>query len=91
MLHFTAHINYGRGIIIEGFSMHLNNKQDIYLFLKMKVNRNKCLYCGGCVGICPVNALELEEVTLKVDEGKCTKCGLCVKFCPVAAIRRDEE
>ena len=57
----------------------------------MKVNRSKCLYCGGCVGICPSNALELKEVILTVDEGKCTKCGICVKFCPVAAIRRGEE
>lgn len=57
----------------------------------MKVNRTKCLYCGGCVGICPANALELDETILKVDEKKCTKCGLCVKFCPVGAIRRDDE
>jgi ferredoxin len=57
----------------------------------MKVNRSKCLYCGGCVGICPSSALELKEVILTVDEGKCTKCGICVKFCPVAAIRRGEE
>lgn len=56
----------------------------------MKVNRGICLYCGGCVGICPANALELKETVLTVDEAKCTKCGLCVKFCPVGAIRRDE-
>ncbi|MBU0762418.1 MAG: 4Fe-4S binding protein [Candidatus Altiarchaeota archaeon] len=56
----------------------------------MKVNKAKCLYCGGCVGICPTQALELDETILRVDEGKCTKCGLCVKFCPVGAIRRDE-
>lgn len=57
----------------------------------MKVNRSKCLYCGGCVGVCPVNALELKETMLTVDEDVCTKCGLCVKFCPVGAIRRDED
>ena len=57
----------------------------------MKVDRRKCMYCGGCVGICPVNALELKEVVLTVDEGKCTKCGLCVRFCPVGAIRGDGE
>lgn len=57
----------------------------------MKVDRRKCLYCGGCVGICPANALELKEIVLVVDESKCTKCGICVKFCPVAAIRRDDQ
>jgi ferredoxin len=58
--------------------------------IKMKVNKSKCLYCGGCVGICPVQALELKETVLQVDEKKCTKCLLCVKFCPVGAIRRDD-
>jgi ferredoxin len=57
----------------------------------MKVNRSKCLYCGGCVGICPAQALELRETVLFVDEKRCTKCGLCVKFCPVGAIKRDDE
>jgi L-aspartate semialdehyde sulfurtransferase ferredoxin len=55
----------------------------------MIVDRRKCLYCGGCVGVCPVNALELGETVLSVDEGKCTKCGICVKFCPVGAIRKE--
>jgi len=56
----------------------------------MKVNKKRCLYCGGCVGICPAQALELKEIVLTVDEKKCTKCMLCVKFCPVGAIRRDD-
>ncbi|MFH0862236.1 MAG: 4Fe-4S binding protein [Candidatus Altiarchaeota archaeon] len=56
----------------------------------MKVNRSKCLYCGGCVGICPAYALELKETVLAVDGKKCVKCMLCVKFCPVGAIRGDD-
>lgn len=58
--------------------------------MKMRVDRSRCLYCGGCVGVCPVLALELEETILTVDEGKCTRCGFCVKFCPVGAIRGDD-
>jgi ferredoxin len=62
----------------------------LYTFtFKMRVDRGKCLYCGGCVGVCPVQALELKEIVLAVDESKCTKCGICVKFCPVGAIRRE--
>ncbi|MBD3387796.1 MAG: 4Fe-4S dicluster domain-containing protein [Candidatus Altiarchaeales archaeon] len=57
----------------------------------MKVNRSKCLYCGGCVGVCPVHAIELLETRIAIDGGKCTKCGLCVRFCPVAAITSDDE
>ena len=55
----------------------------------MRVDRGLCLYCGGCVGLCPAKALELKEVILYIDPKKCTKCGICVKFCPVGAIKVD--
>jgi ferredoxin len=53
---------------------------------KIDIDRSKCCYCGGCVGVCPADALELRDTILCVDEEKCTKCGTCVKFCPVDAI-----
>jgi len=33
-----------------------------------KWNRDKCLRCGGCVSICPKNALELTEQGIIRDE-----------------------
>ena len=51
------------------------------------VDKKKCLRCGGCVGVCPQNALNLTENGLEVDEEKCIRCGICQKFCPVAAIK----
>lgn len=53
---------------------------------KIEINPSKCCYCGGCVGVCPADALELRDTILCVEEGKCTGCGTCVKFCPVDAI-----
>ena len=53
---------------------------------KIIIDRSKCCYCGGCVGVCPMDALELQDTILCVAEEKCTKCGTCVKFCPVDAI-----
>ncbi|ODS39381.1 MAG: hypothetical protein A7316_05665 [Candidatus Altiarchaeales archaeon WOR_SM1_86-2] len=52
----------------------------------MRVDRDKCCYCGGCVGVCPENAMELKEVVLEIDTGKCSECGICRKFCPLGAI-----
>lgn len=49
------------------------------------VDRNKCIYCGGCVGICPVNAMTLEETYITISDA-CIDCNLCVKFCPVGAL-----
>ena len=48
-------------------------------------NKNKCLYCGGCVGVCPVQAIQLKGTRLVIDSKKCINCGACVKICPVGA------
>lgn len=53
----------------------------------VSVDDNKCCYCGGCVGLCPKDALELVERILEVDNDKCVECGICVGFCPVGALR----
>jgi len=48
---------------------------------------DSCMACGGCVGICPFMALNLDRGTeIKVDQEKCTDCGVCTTFCPVGAI-----
>ncbi len=52
----------------------------------IKIDKTKCIYCGGCTSVCPVTALELMETYIEVDQKKCIKCGSCVKFCPVGAI-----
>ncbi|HDN95470.1 MAG: ferredoxin [Thermoplasmata archaeon] len=51
----------------------------------VKVDYDKCLYCGGCVGVCPVNAITLYETRIEISDD-CINCMTCVKFCPVGAI-----
>ncbi|MFH1403597.1 MAG: 4Fe-4S binding protein [Candidatus Altiarchaeota archaeon] len=55
----------------------------------MQVNRRVCLYCGGCVGVCPQNAIELRETLIDIDQDKCNDCGLCFKFCPAGAMVKE--
>jgi len=57
----------------------------------MKNNPKKCLSCGGCVGICPNDAIKLENMRIVIDKSKCTNCGLCRIFCPVGAMEKEEE
>jgi len=40
--------------------------------------------CGGCVGICPHEALDLFQGAITVLP-TCTECDLCVRLCPVDA------
>ena len=51
----------------------------------ISVDSEKCLRCGGCVGVCPKNALSLTEHGIRCSRD-CVRCGICVNFCPVGAI-----
>ncbi|MEA5026360.1 Ferredoxin [bioreactor metagenome] len=52
-----------------------------------KVNKEVCIGCGACVGVCPVEAIKLDDDgKAGVDELSCIDCGACVATCPVGAI-----
>jgi len=59
--------------------------------MAVKNNSDKCLYCGACVGVCPVQALALKDTRIVVDEKKCISCGACVKICPVGAMTLEKK
>ncbi len=52
-------------------------------------NKDKCVHCGMCTGVCATQALDLDRQTMEVrfDYEKCVACELCVKVCPVKAMR----
>jgi ferredoxin len=57
----------------------------------VEVDRDKCIYCGACVGVCPKMAIVLEENIIKIDATKCVECMICAKACPMNAIKKKEK
>ena len=51
----------------------------------MKVNQNLCVRCGGCVGVCPFDAIDATDGRVR-SNSRCTECGICAKVCPMGAI-----
>lgn len=51
----------------------------------MDVDRRACMWCGGCVGTCPKNAITLHETRIEFYD-ECNLCRTCVTMCPVGAI-----
>lgn len=47
---------------------------------------NTCDFCGCCVGVCPEDAIELEEARISIVEERCTNCAKCVWVCPFEAL-----
>lgn len=50
----------------------------------LKVDREKCVGCGLCVRLCPMQNILLSEKA--VPGKKCTMCYRCVNFCPQQAL-----
>lgn len=52
----------------------------------MKVDKNLCVGCGACGGVCPVGAITLKDGKSEIDQTKCVNCGTCASICPLQAI-----
>jgi ferredoxin-type protein NapH len=49
---------------------------------QLKVDREKCIECGKCQKVCPMQ-LPVNEI---LDKPDCIKCGRCIEACPKDAL-----
>lgn len=55
--------------------------------MPVTVNKELCIGCGACVGVCPVSSLSMDgDGKAECDAATCIDCGACVGTCPVSAI-----
>lgn len=53
----------------------------------VEVDTEKCVGCGECVDICPVDVFELQdEISVPVNEEECLGCESCIEVCEEEAI-----
>jgi len=57
---------------------------------KAIVDETKCLACGGCISVCPQDALSMRGGKAYVTSNKCISCAICIKTCPIGAIDEEE-
>ena len=57
---------------------------------KSYVDKKKCLACGGCISVCPQDAITWIGNKADVDKKSCISCSICVKTCPVGAINEED-
>jgi len=64
-------------------------KNDVIVNKKGRViiDIEKCIDCGGCVSLCPTDALHMDDrELLEYSLEKCIGCLLCIDSCPRYAI-----
>ncbi len=51
-------------------------------------DKKKCVHCGLCVSVCPVEAFQVEPRTREIIfcKDRCIACGICVDICPYRAM-----
>lgn len=57
-------------------------------FGAIRVDREACTMCMGCVSVCPASAVQGggDQPRLEFREDRCVQCGLCEQACPEDAI-----
>ncbi len=67
--------------ILPKFNLIFNKREII-------VKEDRCINCGKCIEVCPVDAISYDEsgLFIKIDREKCIFCGKCKKVCPTDAI-----
>ncbi len=55
------------------------------------IDENKCVTCGKCAEVCPVDAISGGEESYLIDAETCISCGECAEVCPVDAISQGGE
>ncbi|MCF7811386.1 4Fe-4S binding protein [bacterium] len=54
------------------------------------VNLGICDLCGSCIGVCPVDCIEMSGSGVSIIAEDCIQCWLCIPACPLGALEKGE-
>ena len=69
---------------LKGCPLHClwcHNPESISAKPQLGFYAHKCLNCGECVSVCPVNAHSMEQGVHSFSNEKCVRCGVCENEC----------
>lgn len=91
MSHFKGHELAGFGGAIKNLAMGCATslgKKDQHTTRPFVIEK-KCVSCGRCLEICPVEAITYVDNKAHIDQSVCIGCGDCLAVCQVKAVALD--
>lgn len=82
----VCHAVLSRNAVQETVSQEIKNPIKKKAMDLPKVNPEICTGCGGCMDVCPMDAIALVDGVAVIDRSICRNCRVCVNECPVDAI-----
>lgn len=81
---------------VEAIDVVVEKKGEVVeKILDVKVNREKCIFCGRCEIACPQNAIHVRKPIhgfIRLDTNLCPKgCQVCVDVCPSKAVTLSQD
>lgn len=70
---------------VESFFKRITINQFNQLQTMAYVITDKCVACGTCLPVCPVEAISEGDI-YNIDPDTCIECGSCAEVCPNEAI-----
>ena len=92
--HFKCHIMTGFGGAIKNLGMGCASRRGKLVQhggIAPYVKTEKCVACGACIEVCPVEAIKFDNKKAKINPKICIGCASCIAVCPVAAIELEWE
>jgi NAD-dependent dihydropyrimidine dehydrogenase PreA subunit len=58
----------------------------------LKIKEDRCIGCGQCVVVCPVQAIKLIDNKAVINKDLCVECSVCLRSanCPSNAIKKEK-
>lgn len=87
--HITGHIMTGYAGAIKNVGMGMSckaGKQVQHSSVKPRIIVKKCVMCGACIEICPVDAITEKDNKAYIDSKICVGCAECLCACRFEAV-----